>query len=209
LYDSASNKNKEHKLAMAMKIIGGIASGITLSTPKTKDVRPTGVRAKKALFDSLTSSNSFVGKTVVDLFAGTGGLGLEAASRGAKNVYLIEKNPAHCRMAKENIDKIKRAGVDAYIQVIQADALSTAPRMINLSISPDIIFADPPYAKFAFFYKKLLSDAKFAEWAKAARMLWEQPPDFKMPEMSNDLLWNIDNIRKFAQTSFMFLTRRG
>jgi len=194
---------------MAMKIIGGAASGITLSTPKTKDVRPTGVRAKKALFDSLTSSHSFIGKTVVDLFAGTGGLGLEAASRGAEKVYLIEKSRLHCRLAEENIAKLQRAGVDTYMKVIQADAVATPLRTANLYKSVDLIFADPPYAKFAFFYSKLLSDQKFAEWADDALMVWEQPPDFQLPENNNSLLWQIDTTRRFAQTSFMFLKRRG
>jgi 16S rRNA (guanine966-N2)-methyltransferase len=191
---------------MAMKIIGGIASGISLSTPATMDVRPTGVRAKKALFDSLTSSLSFTGKTVVDLFSGTGGLGLEAASRGAEKVYLIEKSSSHCRLAEENVAKVIRAGVNAHIESLQADSLSVAGRLINLAGSVDIIFADPPYAKFAFYFKKILSDARFAEWAEGSVMIWEQPPDFKISEDYMDLLWNIDNIRKFAQTSFIFMS---
>ncbi len=189
---------------MAMKIIGGVASGISLSTPKTKDVRPTGVRAKKGLFDSLNSSFGFVGKTVVDLFAGTGGLGLEAASRGAERVYLVEKVAAHCRLAEENIAKIVKAGVEARVEVVQGDVISVSSRLMNIAGTVDLIFVDPPYAKFANFYSKLLSDARFAEWAEGAVVVWEQPPGFRMEEISGKQFWQAGNIRKFAQTSFIF-----
>ena len=192
---------------MPMKIVGGIASGIALSTPKTLDVRPTGVRAKKALFDSLNSSFGFIGKRVVDLFSGTGGLGLEAASRGASEVYLVEKNSRHCCLAEENIEKIKRAGVEASITVLQADSLSAASRLRNLTGSVDLVFADPPYAKFAFFYNKFISNANFAEWADGAVVIWEQPPDFKMIKQEERDLWRVEGIRKFAQTSFIFWKR--
>ena len=189
---------------MAMKIIGGVASGISLSTPKTKDVRPTGVRAKKGLFDSLNSSFGFEGKTVVDLFSGTGGLGLEAASRGAGKVYLVEKTAVHCRLAEENIAKIKKAGVEAKIEVVQGDVLSAASRLMNISGTIDLIFADPPYAKFAYYYSKLLSDARFAEWAEGAMVVWEQPPGIRSGKIDGKQLWQTGNIRQFAQTSFVF-----
>lgn len=187
---------------MAMKILGGYASGIPLTTPKTKDVRPTGVRAKKALFDSLNSSFGFAGKTVVDLFSGTGGLGLEAASRGAERVFLVEKAPLHCKLAAENIEKIKKAGVETKIEVIHGDSLSAPSRLMHISGNIDLIFADPPYAKFAYFYNKFLTDARFAEWAKGAMVIWEQPPNFRAHEITDNSLWQTGNIRKFAQTSF-------
>ena len=193
---------------MAMKIIGGIASGISLSTPRTQDVRPTGVRAKKGLFDSLNSSFGFGGKTVVDLFSGTGGLGLEAASRGAEKVYLVEKAATHCRLAEENVAKIKKAGVEAKIEIVQGDVLSTASRLMNISGTVDLIFADPPYAKFAYYYSKFVSDARFAEWAEGAMVVWEQPPDVRGEEIDSKQLWHTGNIRKFAQTSFIFWNGR-
>jgi len=192
---------------MAMKITGGLASGISLSTPKTMNVRPTGVRAKKALFDSLGSSFSWEGKIVVDLFAGTGGLGLEAASRGAEKVYLVEKSPSHCKFAADNIEKIKRAGVESKMKILQADVFSAPPRLQEISGRIDIIFADPPYAKFALFYKKLLRDAKFAELGKNAVMIWEQPPDSCCDSHERTSLWQVYDIRKFAQTQFIFLKR--
>lgn len=193
---------------MAMKIIGGQASGIALSTPKTMDVRPTGVRAKKALFDSLNSSLGFEGKVIVDLFAGTGGLGLEAASRGAEKVFLVESSSAHCRLAEDNIEKIKRAGVAAEVDVIRGDVFSSPSRLNFISGSIDIIFADPPYAKFPYFFKKIMNDANFADWAKNAVIIWENPPDFKIGCMENNPFWKLINIRKFAQTQFIFLTQK-
>ena len=169
------------------------------------DVRPTGVRAKKALFDSLNSSIGFDGKVVVDLFAGTGGLGLEAASRGAGKVFLVEKSGSHCRMAEDNIEKIKRSGVTSQMEVIKSDVLSTPFRLDKISGGVDIIFADPPYAKFAFFYNKLLRNANFAKWSENAVMIWEQPPDLQKDIQTEKLFWKVSDIRKFAQTQFIFL----
>ena len=69
----------------------------------------------------------------------------------------------------------------------------------------DIIFSDPPYAKFATLYNKILKEANFAEWASSALMIWEQPPDFKDVYNSEGLLWKVTDVRKFAQTQFIFL----
>ena len=71
-----------------MNIISGIARGIVIEAPKGLSVRPTSARAKKSLFDSY---RDWTGKTVVDLYAGTGAFGLEAASRGAVNIFFVEK----------------------------------------------------------------------------------------------------------------------
>lgn len=188
-----------------IKIIGGQARGIILDTPKSLDVRPTGIRAKKALFDSLESSIGFQGKTIVDIFSGTGSLGLEAASRGAAKVYLIEKSPKHCQFAKNNIEKVLKAGVEAEIEIIKADALYTSQRLYSIEEEVDLIFADPPYAKFAFFFSKILQDKSFALWGKNSTIIWEQPPRFHPKEFEESILWEISSIKQFAKTSFIFM----
>lgn len=160
-----------------MRVLSGKASGIVLNTPRGIDVRPTGARARGALFDSISSTTGWIDAVVVDLFAGSGALGLEAASRGASIVKLVEKSPKHSAVINKNIAKVLKAGADADISVVKGDALSVHRLIPALSETVDYIFADPPYADFTTVWRKLLSDANFAEWAGDARMIWETPPD--------------------------------
>ncbi len=180
-----------------MQIISGIAKGIMLSVPHGMGVRPTAARSRKALFDSLSD---FSGLSVVDLCAGSGGLGLEAASRGAKSVIFIEKSQRHCRILEENIEKVKKAGVDCKLRIIRGSATSSS--LLEQFPSPDIIFADPPYAMSEEFFTKLVKDKTFAEWGKNARLVWELP-DKKGLGFANTGLWKQESVRKFGSTEFL------
>jgi len=88
-----------------MEIISGFAKNVQLKTPRSFNVRPTTIRARCALFDSL---GSFEGLKVLDLFAGSGAMGLEAASRGASEVTLVESAPEHCRFIRTNVEKVEQ-----------------------------------------------------------------------------------------------------
>ncbi|NOY74222.1 MAG: hypothetical protein GXP32_00315 [Kiritimatiellaeota bacterium] len=162
-----------------MRVLSGTASGIVLNVPRGLEVRPTGVRARGALFDSVSSTIGWTGACVVDLFAGSGALGIEAASRGAETVRFVEKSPKHAAVIRKNLEKIAKAGVTAELEVVVADALSVHKRLPALSGTVDFVFADPPYADFDFAWRRLLADAGFAEWASKALMVWETPPDAK------------------------------
>lgn len=181
-----------------MNIISGIAKRIELTVPAGLAVRPTSVRARKALFDSL---GDFEGANVVDLFAGCGGLGLEAASRGAAKVVLVENSRAHCKAIEENAEKIRKAGVDSDIIVMPSDALGGAYR-IKMP-EPDIIFADPPYSVSVECFEQMMADERFVEWAKSAYLIWEIPSDsgavgkfMKHPTLTSQ-------IKKFGSSQFL------
>jgi 16S rRNA (guanine966-N2)-methyltransferase len=191
---------------MSISITGGSASGIKLEAPKGISVRPTGVRSKRALFDSLGSSIGWHGKTVVDLFSGSGALGLEAISRGAAAAYLVEQSSAHCRIAEKNIEKVKKATAATSPEIVLCrwDALFVHNRLSALEKQIDIILADPPYAQSAQYLEKLTADANFAEWVGDAILIWETPDKFQFSFQDNDL-WKIENRRKFAGTEFLFL----
>ena len=88
-----------------MQIIAGCARGMELETPPGLGVRPTAVRARKALFDSL---GEWRGRRVLDLFAGSGALGLEAASRGAALLVAVEQENLHFRVLTRNFDRFSR-----------------------------------------------------------------------------------------------------
>ena len=187
-----------------MRVLSGVASGIVLDAPNGLEVRPTGARARGALFDSISSTTGWDGTMVVDLFAGSGALGLEAASRGAATVRLIEKSPKHLAVITKNITKVIKAGSQTDIVALRGDALSVYRIIPALSGTINYIFADPPYAKFKFSWEKLLSDANFAEWAGNARMIWETPPDV-IPQPSE--LWSIVKCESRGGTTFTHIER--
>lgn len=130
-----------------MRIIAGTFARRRIAPPKGCKLRPTTDLAKEALFSTLSSHASFEGMSVLDLFAGTGAIGFEALSRGAKWVTFVEKNPRHIRYIKEVVDSL---GVKEQCRVVLADALSFLKREKTSdkeadSDTYDFIFADPPY----------------------------------------------------------------
>lgn len=191
---------------MATSITSGMASGLKLDVPKGETVRPTGIRSKRALFDSLGAAACLQGKIVVDLFSGTGALGLEAASRGASEIYLVEKSSMHCSWAEKNIAKISKAVAEnsPKIVLLRSDALTVYHRLPQLAKKVDLIFADPPYAKSASYLKRISQDRGFAEWAENAILIWETPGNFRL-SFNKKNLWQEENRRKFAGTEFLFL----
>ena len=121
-----------------MKIIAGTARGVDLTIPAGMEIRPTSVRARKALFDSLGDISALA---VLDLCAGSGAIGFEAASRGAAQVTMIEISPEHIRYIGENQRKIAATGVDSSILVLNFDVLDAEKYLPRMPGKPDLIFA--------------------------------------------------------------------
>ncbi|WP_022881120.1 16S rRNA (guanine(966)-N(2))-methyltransferase RsmD [Gryllotalpicola ginsengisoli] len=126
------------------RIIAGAAGRVALAVPKA-GTRPTSDRVREALFSTLEARDALRGARVLDLYAGSGALGLEAASRGAASVVLVEKNPAAARVAKTNAGLVARAfGRSDAPQI----ALRTTPvrSYFGSAAGPfDLVFSDPPY----------------------------------------------------------------
>ena len=122
-----------------MRVVGGTAGGIPLQVPKT-DLRPTMDVVKNAIFSSL--AEFIPGTRVLDLFAGTGGLGIEALSRGASSCVFVESDRRACDSIRRNLEKTKLAGGN----IVCADALRWTERNAQAGAF-DLILADPPYAK--------------------------------------------------------------
>ncbi len=123
-----------------MRIIGGELGRRSIRTPKGLATRPTTERTREAIFNLIDSRLDIEGAHVLDLFAGTGSLGLEAVSRGAEAVVAVESDPRVLKVARENA---RLLGVDEAFHFIRGDAL----RFLRQYKGPpfDIIFADPPY----------------------------------------------------------------
>jgi len=124
-----------------MKITGGQARGIRLQVPPGDRTRPTTDQARESIFSSL--QNLIPGAAVVDLFSGSGALGLEAASRGAAEVCCVEKHPAAVNAIRENCRRVRKAGADCPVQAAASDVFRWLSRAA--AKSADMIFADPPY----------------------------------------------------------------
>ncbi len=125
-----------------MRIITGRARGLQLTAPKTYDVRPTADRVKESVFNIIGSR--IIGAKVVDLFAGTGNLGLESWSRGAAAVTFIDESRESLRLVQSNIARC-RAEKDCVI--IKGSAPQVAERLALQGEAFDFAFCDPPYNK--------------------------------------------------------------
>ena len=122
-----------------MRVITRKARGVQLKTPDGMATRPTTDRVKEALFSIIQFE--IPGATVLDLFGGTGQLGIEALSRGAKRAVFVDAGEPACRLIRENL---KRTKLEAAATVIRSDYLDYLKRCRETF---QIIFLDPPYAE--------------------------------------------------------------
>ena len=122
-----------------MRVISGKARGVNLKTPEGMQTRPTIDRVKEALFSIIQFE--LPGAAVLDLFGGTGQLGIEALSRGAKSAVFVDSSEAACRLIRENL---KRTRLEGDARVVRADYLDYLRRCKE---TYQIIFLDPPYAE--------------------------------------------------------------
>lgn len=122
-----------------MRVITGKARGVALKTPEGMQTRPTTDRVKEALFSIIQFD--LPGTRVLDLFGGTGQLGIEALSRGAKSAVFVDAGEKACALIRENL---RRCHMEADGRVVRADYLDYLNRCRE---SYDIIFLDPPYAE--------------------------------------------------------------
>ena len=122
-----------------MRVITGSARGRVLETLPGEDVRPTTDRVKEAMFSIVQFE--LEGRRVLDLFAGSGQLGIEALSRGAASAVFVDQSAASVQCVKRNLQK---TGLQANARVVQADALTFLQTSRDTF---DIAFLDPPYSK--------------------------------------------------------------
>ena len=125
-----------------MRIIAGKARGRKLIPPATMETRPTLDRVKEAMFSTI--QNHLLDAIVIDVFAGTGSLGLEAASRGAKEVYLVDKSAVTFPLLKENVDNLKFSD---FCFPLNKDSYDVLRDLAKKGKVMDVIFIDPPYCK--------------------------------------------------------------
>lgn len=133
-----------------MIITSGTYRGTKIKNPDEKIVRPTLSKIRESIFSALFSMMDFEGKSFLDMFAGSGIMGLEALSRGFENVMVLEKNPKVANILKENYSKIKTEP-----NLILGDSLKILPKIKGKF---DVIYIDPPY--FSGIYEESLKKIK-------------------------------------------------
>ena len=184
-----------------MEIVAGIARGLILASPGENDeVRPTSVRARRAFFDSIGDLSGLV---FADIFAGSGAMGLEAASRGAEKVYFFEQAPQVIKMIEKNCNRVARTGVTAEMKVIPGGIPPFRTDLSRLT-QPDIVFADPPYAASMEFFKNITADPRFRIWAGNATFYWELPDrDYSLEIPAAP--WKIFSVKTYGPGRFLVL----
>jgi 16S rRNA (guanine966-N2)-methyltransferase len=181
-----------------MRVIAGSAGGIRLSVPK-RGVRPTMDRVKAAIFSSL--GDAVVGARVLDLFAGSGALGIEALSRGASSVVFVEADRQSAGIIKGNLAKAKLKG-----RVRQQDVFEFLRHASSAEMF-DIVFADPPYEKTEEgerFTEKLLANQALPQLMDVqAIFVLEKRPAEALPEMKQ---WRLLRQKTYGATEVLFLS---
>ncbi len=192
-----------------MRIIAGKARRTSLKAPPGEAVRPTADRVKETLFAML---EPLAGLRVLDLFAGSGALGLEAYSRGAEYVVLVERNPRHIDVIRANLAAAVHAAAEpdpVPVRVAPGDVRIVARRLAELAGSFDLILADPPYspARGEYGAADLLGDAEFAAWAGTRPILMiEHDADTALPLTSS---WHVLKQRQCGRTMLSFYRQSG
>ena len=132
------------------RVIAGAAGGRRLAVPDGRGTRPTSDRAREGLFATIVSmTGSLAGARVLDLYAGSGAVGLEALSRGAEHVLLVESGPRAGRVIRDNIEAIGLAGAEVVTGRVER-VLARGPALSGDNRGRyDIVFAAPPYALVA------------------------------------------------------------
>ncbi|WP_419848395.1 16S rRNA (guanine(966)-N(2))-methyltransferase RsmD [Candidatus Poriferisocius sp.] len=174
---------------MTLRIIAGEARGRRLSTPEGMEVRPTTSRVREAVFNSLHSQGRLAGADVLDLFAGSGALGLEAVSRGAASATFVESALPALAALRANIDAI---GFNDRCRVVPGDVMEELPRLDG---DYDVALCDPPYG--------------FDDWPE---LLSRLPANVVMAESDQAVEpgpgWDVIKQRRYAGTVVVIASRR-
>jgi 16S rRNA (guanine966-N2)-methyltransferase len=181
-----------------MRIVGGRLRGRALAAPKSQGVRPTADRLRESLFNILMHAygDPVSGARVLDLFAGTGALGLEALSRGAAFAQFVDDGVEARALQRQNVEAL---GVAAITRIFRRDATELGP--VHPVEPFSLVFLDPPYGKG--LAEKALTSARDGGWlTDDALIVVEEAadPGFKTPDGFDEI-----ERRKYDDTEFAFL----
>ncbi|MBR0206372.1 MAG: 16S rRNA (guanine(966)-N(2))-methyltransferase RsmD [Clostridia bacterium] len=183
-----------------MRIIAGSARGRSFDAPAGRDTRPTLDRVKEAIFGSVQFQ--VPGATVLDLFSGSGNMGLEALSRGAAKAVCVDGSPVCAALIRRNGEKL---GLSEGLQVVNADFRAALSAMKARGEQADLVFLDPPYASgfAAEAVKTLFEEDLLARGGVViVEHAWEQPPEL------GEGPWAVSRVKKYGACGVTTLTWR-
>src|SRR5690606_19630383 len=182
-----------------MRIVAGKFRGKQLNSPSDQSTRPTSDRARESIFNILGSrlGPALDGRRVLDLFAGTGALGLEALSRGAAHVTFVETGAEARGLIRDHIEAFGAAGIT---KLLRRDA--TALGKPGTFGQFDLIFLDPPYAQA--LGEKALAELASNGWiAPGATIVWEESSDVEVTIPDG---FTLDDTREYGAAAIRFLS---
>ena len=184
------------------RIIGGVLGSLRLKRP-AKATRPTSDRVKESIFSILESRGAIQDARVLDLFAGTGALGLEAASRGARSVILVERDPAAAKVCDENLRQVTeglaKSGLKSDMRLVRSDAKS----YLKKNEPFDLVFTDPPYEMAQMQIVSLLGELNLSD---LGIVVLERSGQEEAPVIEGFIL---EQEKSYGDTSVFFLARDG
>ena len=181
-----------------MRVVGGRLKGRNLASPASRDIRPTADRLRESLFNILVHAygDPIADARVLDLFAGTGALGIEAVSRGAKFTLFVDNGAEARALMRDNVEALGLGGVT---KVYRRDATDLGPAH---PVEPfSLVFVDPPYGKG--FAEKALVSLRDGGWLTQGALLVAEEATaaaFKAPKGFSEL-----ERRAYDDTEFTFL----
>lgn len=184
-----------------VRIVGGKFAGRVLFAPVDQSIRPTSDRTRESLFNILSSKEEqfWKNKRVLDLFAGTGAVGIEALSRGAKAVVFVENSVEGRGLIQKNIETFELQSIG---RILRRDA--TKLGNIGTMLPFDIIYADPPYGQC--LGERAFVEALQGGWARAHTLfVLEEKKDMiiHLPDV-----FYLDDERFYGETAIRFYTLR-
>ena len=182
-----------------MRIIAGEKRGCVIAAPKGRDTRPTLDRIKESLFGIIQFD--VAGSRILDLFAGSGNLGLEAISRGAQYAAFSDVSRESIRVVRENIQKL---GFESRSQVLACDWLAALGALNGAEKKFDIVFLDPPYAS-PLAERSIVRILEMGLLAQNGMIVVEHPA--KLPPVVPQTV-EIYDTRKYGDIAISFMRRR-
>ena len=181
-----------------MRIISGAAKGRRLAVPKQDSLRPTSDRVKESIFNII--GKEVDGKVVLDLFAGTGNLGIEALSRGAKKAVFIEKSREAVRLIQRNLSACQ---MEEGAEILVKEVDQAIPILKQRGESFDLIIIDPPYER-GWIQKTLKALNEKCIYHSDSILVVEHTRREPLPDISG--AWELIRQRRIGDTVLSFLT---
>ncbi|MBP1695127.1 MAG: methyltransferase [Deltaproteobacteria bacterium] len=184
-----------------MRIISGTSKGRKLVTPRNRSLRPTADRVKESIFNILRGE--IEEKQVLDLFAGTGNLGIEALSRGARKVVFVEKGRHALGLIQKNLAQF---GLGGRSEVLPIDANRAIGILKQRGETFDLILMDPPYER-GLIEKTLLKLSLYPVYHRDSLLVIEHHRRETLAPILHG--WNLIRQRQMGETVISFLTPQG